>query len=1295
MFSAGGNQRGASAAAAAPAAAAPAAAASVDLPIVGRERELNLLKSYVSPELSGIALVSLMGVAGMGKSYCAKRFVSDWKKENPTHRKVLWIDCTYQESVQRTMRQATPTTTTAADAPTIKPPPPPQARSPLDINNMQDARIKAFWEYLLDKEKKQWIVVFDSVPETKSPVEFWTNWIKVPKKHSRWNLHKGNKGDCMILLTSRSPLYQGHQFEKRSFDAIRLQRLNGLDAPRLLSYEIYKSKGVPEREARRLLDAPHAEPLHTELASHLLGGLPFAIVLSAIHLAATAPTGTTKDHMASLRNGFDDAALRFLAGIKSQLRGTLATLTLLAKTPLLSVLAFLAPDRIPVGLLFAARGGNNNYGGGGGGHLKQNLEVLQTVGLIWSSTDAKTPEKQNNHNHHHAERHTFSISCVHQSVLKSIATPAHAVELLNACAKAVDDGIDQKDMNFGASLLPHVIATIDNIEAAQPKPTSWLKSLDMHAFVHLVLKVGRFFHYGRQDYPQAWKYYRKGLLYQRRLHGEDARSPQIASTMESIAILKHDEGKPREAIQWMEEVLNAQRRIYGPATKNLAVAGSLHNMALLYHDEGSYSQARKLLEEALEIETKLFGANASSPTRALTIFNLAQVCRAEKDYAQSRKLLSQIVRVNGHDWNGDSVKSVRVALILRGQGDLASDEGRLPEALHLLQLSLRILRDVYGQQAKNKDIANALQSLAIACSRSGNIQRARDLALESLAMLRSVHGRQTRNSDIVDSLRQCASLLLVGERNPVLALRLLDEAFEALKDIHGHSSRHPSIVDVLKTLDKVYEQEGHYSSAQKLQDGLLEVEGSSTPTAPERVVKQPFVRALLRALRTRALHLWMSGSYGEAKKSLSDILKTTDRIQNSQLDLRQERFEAIYLMAMVNKEQGNISETIRYFGHALVAVKALEGNSGGKLLFEATVVMAELHSGEGNIPLAHGFFNEAMAVVRRMFGSVNVASSLEQTLARLQKVYRDVANIVLDGFNYGHPFFGLPCHHSELLACLERLVQISHRVSRLPDTRALYCKILVLKLHIYGINAQQEEVVETLHSLGSLTLREGKSREARLFHGRALNMVIFYSGQNKKGKELALSHILMGCALFYEPTRDTKRRSEALAHFVSAEGMLRQLSDGTKDNMMAQLLLHRGNFHRDDKEYDKANICYEQAIETLPTPKDPCELQANLLCEMGVLGYFQGELQEASVCLSEAIECFTTIYGREGMSVNWAVSLLALGLVNIRLENSEKPRSYMAHGLTMASRLEANGNVLLKNLVTFKNDALAQLAKGK
>ncbi len=193
-------------------------------------------------------------------------------------------------------------------------------------------------------------------------------------------------------------------------------------------------------------------------------------------------------------------------------------------------------------------------------------------------------------------------------------------------------------------------------------------------------------------YEEAQTFLERALAMRRRLLGEN--HPDVATSMNGLAIVLFDRGAYDEAEQLYRETLAMRRRLLGENHPDVAI--SMSNLAVHLHDTGrydAYDEAESLLREALATQRQLLGED--HPDVATALNDLAFLLKARGAYEEAepllREALAMAIRLRGQE-------HFYVAISLVNLGRLLIDTGRVEEAEPLLRQALDTYIRVLGKQ---------------------------------------------------------------------------------------------------------------------------------------------------------------------------------------------------------------------------------------------------------------------------------------------------------------------------------------------------------------------------------------------------------------------------------------------------------------------------------------------------------------------------------------------------------------------------------------------------------------------
>ena len=299
-------------------------------------------------------------------------------------------------------------------------------------------------------------------------------------------------------------------------------------------------------------------------------------------------------------------------------------------------------------------------------------------------------------------------------------------------------------------------------------------------------------------YPEAEALQRQVLDLRRKLLGNE--HPDVADCLNNLALVLRSEGKLKEAEQLHTEALAVQRKLLGQ--ENLAVATSLNNLALTLRDAGKLAEAEASYREALAMQRKIVGNE--HPAVALTLDNLAFVLRDEGKLAEAETLQRQSLAMQrklfGQEHPLVATALNDLALILDKQGKRAE-----AETLHREALAMR--RKLLGND--HLEVASSLDNLALTLLTPGRLDEAESLERQALAIRRKLLGND--HLAVAGSLNNLGLILRDQSKLPE-AEASFREALAAEKKLLG--DQHPSVSVTLRNLQDVLRRQHKNPEAQ-------------------------------------------------------------------------------------------------------------------------------------------------------------------------------------------------------------------------------------------------------------------------------------------------------------------------------------------------------------------------------------------------------------------------------------------------------------------------------------------------
>jgi tetratricopeptide (TPR) repeat protein len=489
---------------------------------VGREDVLTELRRLLTTGQGPAVLTqAITGLGGIGKSQTARAYAY---RHLADYELVWWL-------------RAETSVTLAADYAALAEP------LGLDPGTTDQAQLIAAIRQQLHA-RSDWLLVFDNVEAPALPQA----WLP-------------GTGGGHALITSRRTDWRG--------------------VARVLRLEL-----MPEEEALQLLTGhPHPQALPAaefaaakDLAAEL-GYLPLALAQAGAYMADTGRT--LVDYLRLFRSSrpsdfaADAPSPDYPASYAITWRISIdaAATACPAARPLLELLAFLAPDPLPIEVL-----------GADPAALPENLRseharddavtALRRYSLIAAEAGAITVHRL--------------VQAVTRDDLDDAAAKAWAETAVCLVARAMPfDTEHPSEWSKVQLLLPHALITTERSEQLETGLKRAVTILNQIALHHRI----------RAAWGEAEPLLKRAIAITEKTLGPD--HPDLATSLNNLALLYRNTGRYTEAEPLYERALAIREKALGPEHPD--VAQSLNNLANLYRDTGGYTEAEPLYERAIAI----------------------------------------------------------------------------------------------------------------------------------------------------------------------------------------------------------------------------------------------------------------------------------------------------------------------------------------------------------------------------------------------------------------------------------------------------------------------------------------------------------------------------------------------------------------------------------------------------------------------------------------------------------------------------------------------------------------------
>jgi len=478
----------------------------------------------------------------------------------------------------------------------------------------------------------------------------------------------------------------------------------------------HSSKG--EGDARRVAEA--------------LGGLPIALELAGAYVSDHGSLGSYRKRLLSrgsdLLSDRDRPDPRNL--LAAALRVTLERLV--SATPaavqVLRFCSFLAPDRIPVGLVraWAETLPKPSRRAMGGDRLDELLSQLARRALVERGEGTLSVHRQ--------------VQLLVREDMSHDERGALAGEVAAVLAEAFPLASNE-DRSAPAcrALLAHALAAADHAEAGAAA------ALPGHEAVgRLLNQVGGYLQ-ARGDLPGARTCFQRALAADRAVHGKG--HPTVAVRLNNLGTVLREMGRLDDARAALELALAVDEAAYGP--DHPEVATDCNNLGLVLRELGDLEGARANFERALYISE--IDSRPDQPAVVTTLRNLTSVLEAQGEGPAAGAVLERAAAVAEEAFGPDQPE---VATDLFNAGRLRREHGDLPAARTTLERALAIDEATHGPG--HPEVAADLNHLGAVKEDMGDLAGARADYTRALAIAEAHFG--PRHATVVTCLNNLGNV---------------------------------------------------------------------------------------------------------------------------------------------------------------------------------------------------------------------------------------------------------------------------------------------------------------------------------------------------------------------------------------------------------------------------------------------------------------------------------------------------------------------------------------------------------
>lgn len=710
---------------------------------------------------------------------------------------------------------------------------------------------------------------------------------------------------------------------------------------------------------------------------------------------------------------------------------------------LLEMSAFLAPDKIPYGVLVA---GAEHLGNLLSSHLcvDDSDEVALAIGELLALLSQYSLVRWE------FESQSYSVHRLIQAVVQDGIEQTEAMAWLDRVAKALSvtcPGIDFAYWEDCAQLLPHWLKMSLQAEQAGYESSS-LADLSDQAGSYL---------FSQGQYGEAEALYKRSLEVTRRVLGKD--HPDEPQRLSNLATLYCDQGRYDEAEPLYEKALLLIQTT--ESNDLVSVAASLNNLAQVYKKQGRYSEAEPLYVQSLFFMVQHWGEE--HPNTAKGLNNLAQLYASQGRYNEAEPLYERSLVLRIQAWGEEHPD------VAKGLNNLAAfyfTQGRYDEAEPLYERALALAKKIWGEE--HQDVAVSLNNLAQLYSSQGRDDEAEPLCKQALSILQQV--LHETHPNVMQGMNNLAGFHYHQGRYDEAEL-LYKRSLLLREQLLGRE--HPDVAQSLNNLAQTYSMQGRHDEAELLYEQSLAMSrrmlGEEHPDVASR-------------MNNLALLYHIQGRYNEAKQLCEQSLSILERAlgefhpstQTAQTNLR-----------MLTKQRSN--------------KHVKESNELTKL--------AQTYSRQGRYSEAKALLEQVLEIERLTLEDVDhpdVAKSLNN-LAQLysdEGRYSEAEQLfkqALEGYKRTNQ------KDPTLAGCMTNLAQLYEKQKRHNEAELLFKEAIALSENSF--EQDNPDLTRTFNDLATLYYHQGRYSESELFYRQSLDLCRKLYGENHRSTQIRKNNL--------------------------------------------------------------------------------------------------------------------------------------------------------------------------------------------
>ena len=310
------------------------------------------------------------------------------------------------------------------------------------------------------------------------------------------------------------------------------------------------------------------------------------------------------------------------------------------------------------------------------------------------------------------------------------------------------------------------------------------------------------------------------------------RNRETLDSMDKLAWLFQEQGKPEEAEKIERQILPIRMELFGPEDRD--TLSSQVNLANDLCDEGKYAESEQIDRQAIVVRRRIA---PDDPLTAMEMSNLAATIAITGRYRESEQVNLEALAILNRTVGQEHPFTIKVRSNL---ADVYDREGRFAEAEQITRETLEARRRILGPE--HPDTLQNTGDLGTLAYEQGHYQDAAEIHRDVFVKQKRLSGAE-RPQTLV-TMDNLATDLAALHRYPE-AERLSHEAWEIRQRVLG--SDHPDTLLSAVHLGVIYRLEGRYAQSEKLIRSALTSQRKALGDAHEDCASSEYNLALIAA----------------------------------------------------------------------------------------------------------------------------------------------------------------------------------------------------------------------------------------------------------------------------------------------------------------------------------------------------------------------------------------------------------------------------------------------------------------